>query len=66
MNVGVVYGTLHLAAASRSVKQVVQYGQAAASKVLPTLRVAAARGHLRRCRSSTMGQCIDCVAAPCI
>ena len=30
------------------------------------LRVAAARGHLLRCRSSPMHTGIDCVASPCI
>ena len=31
-----------------------------------TQRGAAAGGHLRRCRFSTMGNDIACVAAPCI
>jgi hypothetical protein len=37
--------------------------EAAAGKVPSTLRVAAARGHLRRRRSSTMQSSIACVAA---
>jgi len=54
MDAGVVAGTLQPAAEGHSSRQWFPLAQEAAGKLPATLRVTAARGHLRRHRSSTM------------
>ena len=65
MDAGVVSGTLHPAPAARTFQSNERAFPAGTGKVPSTLRVTAARGHLRRHRSSTM-QGMAVVALPCI
>jgi hypothetical protein len=66
MDAGVVSGTMHPAPDPVCGESLGHAGRAGASKVPATLRVAAARGRLRRRCSSPMRPGIAFVAAPCI